>query len=67
MIEQRSEPRARTHLFGRIVFGSDRSVRDCLVHDLSSGGARLSLAFSHGSRTSSSCTCRRAGRSVGYL
>ena len=48
MIEQRSEPRARTHLFGRIVFGSDRSVRDCLVHDLSSGGARLSLAYSHG-------------------
>ena len=48
MIEQRSEPRARTHLFGRIVFGSDRSVCDCLVHDLSSGGARLSLAFSHG-------------------
>ncbi len=26
MIEQRSEPRTHTHLFGRIVFGRDRSV-----------------------------------------
>ena len=48
MIEQRSEPRTRTHLFGRIVFGPDRSVCGCLVSDLSSGGARLSLAYTPG-------------------
>src|SRR5215218_11454782 len=48
MIEQRSEPRTRTHLFGRIVFGPNRSVCDCLVSDLSSGGARLSLAYTPG-------------------
>jgi hypothetical protein len=48
MIEQRSEPRTRTHLFGRIVFGRDRSVCDCLVYDLSSGGALLSLAYTSG-------------------
>ena len=48
MIEKRSAPRARTHLFGRIVFGPDRSVCDCLVSDISSGGARLSLANSRG-------------------
>ena len=48
MIEKRSEPRTRTHLFGRIVFGPDRSVCDCLVSDLSSGGARLSLAYTPG-------------------
>jgi hypothetical protein len=47
MIEQRSEPRTRTHLFGRIVYGRDRSVCDCLVSDLS-GGARLSLAYTSG-------------------
>jgi len=48
MIEKRSAPRARTHLFGRIVFGPDRSICDCLVSDLSSGGARLSLAHTPG-------------------
>src|SRR5215213_11376441 len=48
MIEKRSEPRTRTHLFGRIVFGPNRSVCDCLVNDLSSRGARLSLAYTPG-------------------
>jgi hypothetical protein len=48
MVEKRSAPRARTHLFGRIVFGPDRSICDCLVSDLSSGGARLSLAHTPG-------------------
>src|SRR3954468_18038346 len=48
MIEQRSEPRTRTHLFRRIVFGPDRSVCDCLVNDLSLRGARLSLAYTPG-------------------
>jgi hypothetical protein len=43
MIEQRSAPRSKTHLFGRIVFGPDRAVCDCLVSDLASGGARLYL------------------------
>jgi hypothetical protein len=48
MIEKRSEPRTRAHLFGRIVFGRDRSVCDCLVSDLSPRGARLSLAYTPG-------------------
>jgi hypothetical protein len=43
MNEQRSAARSKTHLFGRIVFGPDRAVCDCLVRDLSSGGARLYL------------------------
>jgi len=44
-MDQRSSERARTLLAGRIIFNDRSSVIDCVVWDLSSGGARLSFDF----------------------
>lgn len=44
-MDQRSSERARTFLSGRIIFNNRASLIDCIVRDLSSGGARI--AFEH--------------------
>lgn len=43
MSENRKESRQRTFLKGRILFNKGASSMDCLVRDLSTTGARLSL------------------------
>lgn len=43
MSEHRREIRQRTFLKGRILFNKGASSMDCLVRDMSSSGARLSL------------------------
>src|SRR3954464_4343005 len=44
MDERRESQRHRTFLAGKVIFGANRFQIDCSVRDLSSGGARLSLA-----------------------
>lgn len=44
MSENRKEVRQRTFLKGRIVFNKGASSMDCLVRDMSTCGARLSLS-----------------------
>lgn len=44
-MDQRSSERARTLLAGRIIFNNRSSVIDCVVWDLSSGGARITFDF----------------------
>ena len=41
MIERRSHPRLRTYIGAQIVFNQRRSVLDCLVRNISGGGARI--------------------------
>jgi hypothetical protein len=41
--ELRDTPRVRTLLRGRIVFRGGHSMIDCLILDLSDGGARLKV------------------------
>jgi hypothetical protein len=41
MIEQRAEPRQKSFLRGCIYFNNRRSSVDCLIRDISEGGARL--------------------------
>ena len=43
MTEKRRETRKRTFLKGRILFNNGASSMDCLVRDISPGGARLAL------------------------
>ena len=42
--EKRREVRKRTFLKGRILFNKGAASMDCLVRDLSEGGARLELS-----------------------
>jgi hypothetical protein len=42
--EQRSAPRQRSFLQGRVFFNSRRSSIDCIIRDLSDDGARLKFA-----------------------
>ncbi len=43
MTVQRSSPRSRSLLKGRIIFPNRQSTMDCIVRDISDGGARLEL------------------------
>ncbi len=40
---QRSAPRSRSLLKGRLIFPNRQSTMDCIVRDISDGGARLEL------------------------
>lgn len=42
-MDKRSSERARTFLTGRIIFNDRSSVIDCIVRDLSPGGARITF------------------------
>ena len=42
--ESRTAPRLRTLLKGKIIFNNRLSTVDCIVRDISAGGARLALA-----------------------
>ena len=43
MAEKRASRRVRTVVTGRIVFNEGRSRVDCIVRDMSAGGARLRM------------------------
>src|SRR5215213_1541740 len=43
MRENRTTPRLRSLLKGKIVYNNRLSTMDCIVRDISSGGARLAL------------------------
>ena len=43
MAEKRASRRVRTVVTGRIVFNQGRSGVDCIVRDMSAGGARLRM------------------------
>jgi hypothetical protein len=43
MANHRSTPRYRTLLKGRVIFPNKQSTMDCVVRDLSEGGARLHI------------------------
>lgn len=43
MEEHRSRPRTRTFKSGRLVFNDGRSTLDCVVRNISEGGAKLSF------------------------
>ena len=45
-MEHRSAPRLRAFLKARIVFNNGMSTMDCLVRDLSDGGAKLQISDS---------------------
>ncbi len=45
---QRSEPRARTLKGGRVVFNGGYSSYDCMIRNLSAGGAMLQFASTLG-------------------
>ncbi|MCC0005199.1 MAG: PilZ domain-containing protein [Methylobacteriaceae bacterium] len=42
--ERRAEKRLRTYLGGQVVFNRRQSIYDCLIRNLSEGGARLVFA-----------------------
>jgi hypothetical protein len=44
MTERRKHPRHKSLLQGRLAFNNGRSSIDCLIRDMSDGGARLSFA-----------------------
>lgn len=44
-MDQRASERARTLLAGRVIFNDRSSVIDCIVRDLSSGGARIAFDY----------------------
>lgn len=43
MEEKRKSPRVRTFKGGRLVFNDGRSTLDCVVRNISEGGAKLSF------------------------
>ncbi len=45
MTERRKDHRNRTYLGGKVVFNDRLSVHDCLVRNLSDGGAKLVFDF----------------------
>ncbi len=47
-MDKRTTPRQRTLKKGRIVFNDGRSTIDCLVRNLSAGGAKLEVTSSVG-------------------
>ncbi len=47
-MDKRTTPRQRTLKKGRIVFNDGRSTIDCLVRNLSAGGAKLEVPSSVG-------------------
>ena len=44
MEEKRKTPRQRALKKGRIVFNANRSTMDCIVRNLSEGGAKLTVS-----------------------
>ncbi len=42
-MNQRAAPRSRSLLKGRMIFPNKQSTMDCIVRDISDGGARLHL------------------------
>ena len=43
--ERRAHPRRRVFKRAKVIFNLDRSVMDCMLRDLSQGGARLSCTM----------------------
>lgn len=43
-LEKRLSPRRNTMIVATIVFGGGRTKLDCIIRDLSEGGARLEVA-----------------------
>jgi hypothetical protein len=43
-IERRASPRARVLKHGKLIFANRKSVFDCVVRDISEGGARIACA-----------------------
>lgn len=44
--DKRTSPRQRSFLKGRVIFNGGQTSLDCLIRDISAGGARLELSAS---------------------
>jgi hypothetical protein len=44
LVDQRDEIRRRTLLVGKIVYGQDNQVTDCIIRDLTESGARVAVS-----------------------